>query len=237
MGAAAEDEDDQLNHVWAVAEHIFTAIFLFEMLAKLLADKVDYFMDGWNILDFIIVICSVIDTWILPSIVQNVSGDSVILGALRIFRLLRLCRVLKLLHAFPELMLVLEGIVSSLRSLLWVGLLLFVVIYAFSILVVQMVGQPDQGFQAYNRSEAALHRDSTVHLFNSYMYFGTLSRAMISLFGVVFMAEWKVVRPVWEVHPWMMLVLMLLVMFTTLGVLNIIVGVGWILFFYKILYS
>merc|ERR1712232_454694 len=58
------------------------------------------------------------------------------------------------------------------------------------------------------------------------MYFGSLSRSMISLFSVILLAEWStIVRPVWEKQAGMVLVFIFLVVLTTFGVLNVIIGV------------
>lgn len=225
MGIAAQDEEDKLEVVNEVCEYVFTVIFALEMIVKVLVDKSRYFMDVWNLVDFVIVWCSIAD--VTYSLTAEDSADTAnSLALVRVFRLLRLLRVLRLLRRFPELMMVMEGIVASVRSLFWVMLLLLVVLFAFSILFTEIVGQSGQGFQARDDSSSALSRDSTASNFNSYMYFGNLARSMLSLIGVVFLAEWaQIARPVWEVHPFMLVILTIMVVFTTLGVLNIIVGV------------
>ena len=70
---------EELSNVLQVGNYIFTAIFTAECVLKLLAlSPLQYFRDGWNIFDFIIVMLSLAELGL-----ANVSGLSV----LRSFRL------------------------------------------------------------------------------------------------------------------------------------------------------
>jgi len=61
---------------------------------------------------------------------------------------------------------------------------------------------------------------------NNYQYFGTISRAMFSLFNMILLSEWNThVRPAWETHWPALIAFILLVVVTTFGLLNVIIGV------------
>merc|ERR1712178_173280 len=110
-------------------------------------------------------------------------------------------------------MLVMEGIVKSLRSMFWVFLLVAVILYAVGIYCVEIIGY-DGTYPGRSEEEVAIDQ-AVVDQFNSFLYFGSVSRSMISLFSVVLLAEWSpIVRPVWEMQPGMVIIFIFLVVLT-----------------------
>lgn len=109
----------------------FTAIFIVEMLVKMAAFSLcGYFEDGWNWLDFFIVIISVIGLMdFLPA-----------LKSLRALRALRALRPLRLVSRYPEMQLVVEAIFQAAPSILNVVLVLLLFWLVFGILGVQFFG-------------------------------------------------------------------------------------------------
>ena len=84
----AEDEDSPLAHSLDNADLVITAVFIIEIVTKMLAlGPFIYFKMWWNIFDFFIV---AVDFFPLPINVV-------------VFRLLRLLRIAKLIKAFPDL--------------------------------------------------------------------------------------------------------------------------------------
>merc|ERR1719252_411221 len=62
--------------------------------------------------------------------------------------------------------------------------------------------------------------------FNPYQQFGTIPRAMYTLFCVVILAEWmELGRALVEYQPWMIFFFLIFIIFTTFGVMNVIIGV------------
>lgn len=207
-----------------VLEHLFTSLFLVEMGLKLWILRREYFTcpeDGpWNALDFFVAWLSVIDAWILVFFLPEGSAISIV----RVFRLLRLLRLLKLAHKVPELTMVIEGIVASLKSMVWILLLLIVVLYVGSIICAEIIGTRRD--YAPREEQDSFGADSMIHSFENHLYFGSVSRSLVSLFGVVLLAEWSdVVRPVFESQPWMIFGFVILVVIATFGIFNVIVGV------------
>jgi hypothetical protein len=164
---------------------------------------------------------AIVDTWIM----KNIGLADSDIGVLRIFRLLRVLRLVKLMHVIPELLMVVEGIIASLKSMFWIFLLLLIVIYACGICCVEIIGQADSGFPAWEDSQEEIN-EGTVDKFNSYHYFGTVSRSMMSLFNIVLVDEWStIVRPVFEIHKIMTMFFIFLVILCSFGILNVIIGV------------
>jgi len=130
------------------SEQVFTVIFVVEMLVKWIAlgwcgnKKVDYvtkrgepeqtvlycgyFFDGWNVLDFIIVLSSL--SSILPIDSANTSS----------IRILRVLRPLRTIAKIKELRILVETILNSLRDLADVMLLLCFLFIIFAIVGVQL---------------------------------------------------------------------------------------------------
>merc|ERR1719236_424897 len=93
----------------------------------------------------------VMETWVLL-IVMSASGSSggSPLGGntsiLRLFRLLRLSRLMRMLRSLPELMILIKGMVTAMKSVVYVMCLLVIITYVFAIAFTQLaVGTPTIG--------------------------------------------------------------------------------------------
>jgi len=97
-----------------------TAIFLFEIIIRMLAEKnlLKFFSKGWNVFDFIIVVASIIP-------VEN--SEAAMLG-----RLLRIFRVLRLVSIIPELRVLLAAFVTAIPRMGYVSLLMFIFFYIYA---------------------------------------------------------------------------------------------------------
>lgn len=210
----------------AVLEHMFLVVFVFEMVIKIFYMGKMYVCDpevgSWNVLDFVIVWVAILDMWIVPVLGSRDSS----LSFIKVFRLLRLLRILKLVHNVPELKMVIEGMIASMRSMVWIVLLLLAVMYILGILCVETIGR--EPIDVYpGRSETVDQIDANfVDSFNNYVYFGDLWRSLVTLFGLVLLAEWSsIVRPVWETQPWLISIFCMLIFITTFGIFNVIIGI------------
>eukprot|EP00746_Dinoflagellata_sp_MGD_P039778 gnl/MRDRNA2_/MRDRNA2_19604_c0_seq2.p1 gnl/MRDRNA2_/MRDRNA2_19604_c0~~gnl/MRDRNA2_/MRDRNA2_19604_c0_seq2.p1 ORF type:complete len:336 (-),score=60.49 gnl/MRDRNA2_/MRDRNA2_19604_c0_seq2:41-1048(-) len=93
-----------------------------------------------------------------------------------------------------------------------------------------MMGRKDVGgvtlYPGYESDEDAIEEGKAVKLWNNYVYFGTISRSMYTLFNVVILAEFSEFgRAMIEKQPWMALFFVFFIVFTTFGILNVIIGV------------
>ena len=113
-------------------DFIVLGIFIVEVLLKLTANcprPWNYFRDGWNVFDFIIVVLC-----LLPM-------DSQFAVVLRLGRALRL---LRLVSALPKLQLLVGALVKSFSSMGYVGLLLGLMFYIYAIVGVHLFGGHDR---------------------------------------------------------------------------------------------
>ncbi|XP_034935360.1 sodium channel protein 60E-like isoform X2 [Chelonus insularis] len=109
-----------------IGNKVFTSIFTFECFLKLLALSKDFFNNGWNNFDLIIVSASLIDLTF-----ELVDGLSVLRG-------LRLLRVLKLAQSWTTMKVLLSIIISSIEALGNLTLVLVIVIYIFAVIGMQL---------------------------------------------------------------------------------------------------
>lgn len=107
---------------------ICVLIFTIELLLKLYVYKKDFFKDGWNNFDFILVAMS----W-LPT------GG--IFSSFRAFRVLRALRALRLITRLQRLRIIVQAIIESIPNVGWASLLLLLIFYIFSIMGTTMFAQ------------------------------------------------------------------------------------------------
>lgn len=105
-------------------DHVVLAVFVVELLARLIVYRLGFFRDPWNIFDFIVVGLA------LAPATETLS----VLRALRVLRLLRL------ITAVPTLKRVVGGLLTALPGMGSIVLLIALVFYVFSVMAVNMYG-------------------------------------------------------------------------------------------------
>ena len=120
VGASTFEISDSLISIFKIMDLLITLFFIFEIIIRYIAEpsKKDFFKNGWNIFDTIIVLVSVIP----------VGPDSSIL----LLRLMRIFRVLRLISAVPELKELIEALLQSIKRVFYVSLLLFIILYIYA---------------------------------------------------------------------------------------------------------
>jgi voltage-gated sodium channel len=104
-----------------IGDKIILTVFIAEVILKIGAQGRHpwrYFQDGWNVFDFLIVVAC-----LLPF-----SGSAV-----TVLRLLRLLRVLKLVRALPKLQILVSALLKSIPSMGYVGIMLGLLFYVYSV--------------------------------------------------------------------------------------------------------
>jgi voltage-gated sodium channel type X alpha len=92
-GMAKETED-----IVQTVNHCFTLIFLLEAILKLIAFSSRYFLDPWNVLDFILVLCSITSLSYHQYVADfrgNSSTTSMVARTLKMGRLIKLVKGMK----------------------------------------------------------------------------------------------------------------------------------------------
>jgi hypothetical protein len=128
----AENED---TLPWAeVVGWINLSIFVTELTLRLFALRMQFWQDRWNTFDFLIVVSDA-----LCSIIGLILGDIFPVSTLRIFRLCKLARVSKVFRVFPELRIMMAGLLGSMRAIFWGTVLLAFVLLVWAIVAVQFI--------------------------------------------------------------------------------------------------
>jgi voltage-gated sodium channel len=107
-----------------IIDNIVIAIFVIELAARLVVYRTDFFKDGWNVFDFIVVGIA------LAPATQ----------AFSVLRALRILRVMRLITAVPTLRRVVAGLITSLPGMGSIFLLLMLIYYVFAVMAVNLYG-------------------------------------------------------------------------------------------------
>jgi len=104
-----------------ILDHMITIIFVMEIIMRISAYEKpwEFFKDGWNIFDFIIVTVSLIP----------IDGNEATIA-----RLLRIFRILRLITILPELKGIINALFSSAKSIGYVILLMFIIFYIYAVM-------------------------------------------------------------------------------------------------------
>ncbi|MEQ2240870.1 Sodium channel protein type 4 subunit alpha B [Ilyodon furcidens] len=108
---------------------VFIIIFSTECCLKMIALRKHYFNVGWNIFDFVVVILSVIGL-LLADIIEKYFVSPTLF---RVIRLARIGRILRLIRGAKGIRTLLFALMMSLPALFNIGLLLFLIMFIFSI--------------------------------------------------------------------------------------------------------
>ena len=117
-----------------ILNYIFTGIFTIEVCLKLISFSHDYWRDGWNIFDFLIVACSYVDiifSSISPNSLRFLQAAPQII---RVLRVLRVSRLFRLVKKYQRLQQIMEIIQLCLPSMMNVFSLLFLIYFIYAIL-------------------------------------------------------------------------------------------------------
>lgn len=129
-------------------------IFILEIDIKILAEGKKpwrYFQDGWNVFDFLIVVICLF---------------SFQTRFVLIIRLIRILRVLRLITVFPQLRLIIGGLIKSIPSMIYIFILLMLHFYIYAALGTTLFGKNDP------------------------FHFGSLHISMLTLFRAVTLEDW-----------------------------------------------
>mmetsp|Transcript_92028 Transcript_92028/g.269247 ORF Transcript_92028/g.269247 Transcript_92028/m.269247 type:complete len:635 (-) Transcript_92028:165-2069(-) len=130
-----------------LAENLFCAYFFTEWFIRFLAfkRKLNGLKDAWFAFDSLLVFMMVMETWVMSFVVKFTSsdagagmGNASILRMARLLRLSRMARMVRLLRAVPELMILVKGMASATRSVVFTLILLLFFVYIFAIFFTQL---------------------------------------------------------------------------------------------------
>ncbi|CAF4469895.1 unnamed protein product [Rotaria sp. Silwood2] len=164
------NQSDTFDLVLGYINHFFVAVFTIECIMKLIALNFKYFTIPWNIFDFVIVIASILGQTLGEIIAKYFVNPTL----LRVVRVARVGRILRLVKGAKGIRTLLFALAVSLPALFNIGLLLFLVMFIYSIFGMSFFG--------YVRKSAGI-----TDLFN----FETFPNSIIVLFQMCTTAGWS----------------------------------------------
>ncbi len=119
IGARTYDIDERWMRILMFFDVGVTVFFLIEILIRMAAEKRlrDFFRQGWNVFDFVIV---------TASLIPINEGEMVLLA-----RLLRIFRVLRLISIIPELRILMNALLKAIPRMGYVVLFMFIIFYIY----------------------------------------------------------------------------------------------------------
>ncbi|MDC0205937.1 ion transporter [Nitrospinae bacterium] len=149
----------QYGRILNVMDSIILWLFVFEILLKMVAlggRFSEFFKDGWNTFDFIIV-----SACFLPF-----DGQSII-----VLRLLRVLRVVRLVGTVPELKLIVNTLLKSIPSMGYIAALLSILFYIYACLGTFLFRANDPiHFESLHLTLLSLFRVATLEDWTDIMY-------------------------------------------------------------------
>ncbi|CAL1143841.1 unnamed protein product [Cladocopium goreaui] len=155
------------DDMWEIVENCFMVFYLMEATVKLrLMGCKGYFRGpewAWNWFDLFCLSTSLLDFGVTQGVRAAGASQSVDLSILMLLKMLRLARLARLIRAlrypiFRELNLMVMGVVSGMRVLIWAIFLLIVFIYVVALAMCRLVGDTEQEFETLMVSMLTLFR-------------------------------------------------------------------------------
>ena len=236
------DKNSKKGQFIRIMQYIFTAIFTVEMSIKvislgLIIGPKAYLKCGWNIIDGVLVLFSLVD--LVISLTTDTDGG--ILGVLRVFRAFRTLRPLRVINRAPELKLVVQTLLTSLKPIGNVVLIAATFFTIFGILGVQLFKGKFYSchdvvstIEVKNKSDCLSNNGNWL---NNEYNFDNLARALLTLFVFATRDGWVSImysgvdavdvdkQPQRDYSKWNVLYFVAFLLLAGFVVLNMLVGI------------
>jgi len=176
--------------VISILDYSITIFFVIELLIRFIGEpkKINFFKSGWNLFDTFIVLISLIP----------ISNSSSFL----LLRLLRVFRVLRIISIIPELKLIIEALLGSIKRVFYVSLLLFIILYIYATI----------GSILFSSDIPQRWNDVGV--------------SMITLFQVLTLSSWEqVMLPLQDVYWWAWIYFFSFIIICGITMLNLLIAI------------
>lgn len=226
LGVATDINAKSGNHapaLFVIVDNAFALIFLVELCIRVAAYGRAFWTNRdwrWNWFDTCIILfqilCGILSAaW--TSMEKAGQFDVAAARATRLIQLARILRIARILRRIPKLRVLVVSIVNSMATLGWTMVLLFIVIYIFSLYLTQAV--TDLTYQVEEKSSNfdILARD-----------YGSIGDTILVLFmAITGGANWQdLCAPLMiEMTPWVGLAFSMYIAFCQLAMLNVVTGV------------
>eukprot|EP00930_Biecheleria_cincta_P003928 TRINITY_DN104835_c0_g1_i1.p1 TRINITY_DN104835_c0_g1~~TRINITY_DN104835_c0_g1_i1.p1 ORF type:complete len:485 (+),score=74.51 TRINITY_DN104835_c0_g1_i1:95-1549(+) len=193
----------RLNDVYTGVDIVFVGFYVAEVVVNLINQRLNFFSQGWNVFDMVLTLIAIYN------MVAQACEDlqKIDASGLRLLRFVRIFRLVRLMTVVPDLQMVIQGLVQAMRSLFWVLLLLFLLIYVFAVFLTMEVAEDQDDFGKTD-------------------YFSDMSNSMLTLVNFALLTEYgDIVRPIMNNQPVLLPVLFVFTLIASFGMMNVMIGI------------
>jgi len=213
LGLSEDDKWDGAMLWFDALEHVFTILFLLELLARMWVQKRKYFSDVANLFDAFLVLSSIVELYILTPLGMASGTNLTMLRVVRLCKIVRVLRVVRIMKLFLSMHIIVAAIIHSMSSLFWSVLVLFIIILTGGL------------FMSQNLAEYIMDDANPLDMRNwVYTYYGGSARATLTMFEVTMSGCWPNYsrRLVEEVSIWYVVFFVVYVAIVVFAVTRII---------------
>jgi voltage-gated sodium channel len=192
---------------------------MIELILRLYFKGKLFFRELWNLADVVLVVLSMLSTWIFPFVYPSTSTNLYVLSStIRLVRIMTVGRLVRVLSGFRDLWSVIAGFVDAIKTLMWVSIFLIFILYIAAVFVTVEIGQNPDLYEPYKYVSGGWDYQD---------YFGSVGKSMFTLFQIVTLDDWSngVARHVMSNQPAMCVFFLLFILLTSYGLMNIITGI------------
>jgi voltage-gated sodium channel len=225
IGLETDLQPEGESRMWYfyIFDGTFVLIFWIEI-----ALKCRYHTRRWPIMSFMNFFCTVIACmafldlalfWPMQALGWiDSAGTLRMLSLLRIIGLMRLLRLIRQYRWLEELRLVIQGMLDSLQTIMWVVVLVIMFLYICAIVTTKVIGHDVETYGRYRKLSGGWDHEEM---------FGTIGRSMYTLLQVMTLDSWSsgVARHVIANQWWMSIFFLGFLLLSTHGLLNVVVSV------------
>eukprot|EP00746_Dinoflagellata_sp_MGD_P166159 gnl/MRDRNA2_/MRDRNA2_95871_c0_seq1.p1 gnl/MRDRNA2_/MRDRNA2_95871_c0~~gnl/MRDRNA2_/MRDRNA2_95871_c0_seq1.p1 ORF type:complete len:602 (+),score=119.71 gnl/MRDRNA2_/MRDRNA2_95871_c0_seq1:112-1917(+) len=196
--------------MYEVAEHFFTAIFLIEIIIRMMLDGWTWVYNFYNFCDFaLVMVTGVLTMWILgPAGVESAFVRR--FQVIRVLRLIRVVRAVRTIPFFAVLWTLIGGLIDSFNTLFWTFVMIVSVLWTFAIFAVYWIGRAPE-FEDDPEAQ---------------MLFGDVVKTLLTLFQIVTLDSWTAIaRPLMKKSGVIVPFFLVVIAVVTFVLMNLITAV------------
>jgi len=161
------------NKIFVTIELAFIIIYSVELVIRIVARRLAFFLVGWSWFDIVIVGVG----WL--EVLSSSSTSLTQVRLMRVLKMMKVMRVLRVMRSLREVRLLLYSLMGSVKPLLWTVIIITGINFMFGICFVQSIA----AFR-HDNWEKGVHGDGQVEVDTFYSSWTSVPQAMYTLFKV-----------------------------------------------------
>jgi hypothetical protein len=204
-----------------IGEYLFAGYYAVELCMRLALHRLYFFVNAdmrWNIFDFILVMMSIVDTFLILIIDDGGGQNLVFMRIIRLCKLAKILRAFRAMRFFKDLAVMFESFKNSFVALFWSFIMLLFVLYVSALVFLQAMTDTLSGTGVDSDHEWKFEVEEK---------FGTMLATMLSLYmSVTGGNDWSVYyQVIAKAGPFYAGLYVLYTFFFTFALFNILTGI------------